>query len=52
MEVCVLCKENFDDEPPVQVREKGLRTLVRISEERELQELCRYFLFHDFDLKL
>ena len=40
MEICVLCKESFDDEPPAQVGENGLNTLVRISDEHEL---CRYY---------
>lgn len=43
MEVCVLCEEGFDDEPAVQVHEKGLKKLVQISNERQLHELCRYF---------
>lgn len=43
MEVCcALCKGGFDDEPAVQVQEKGLRTLVRISNDRGLHELYRY----------
>ena len=45
MEVCVLCEEGFDDDLPAQVREKGLKTLKQISNERELHELCRYVFF-------
>ena len=44
-EVCVLCEEGFDQESSVQVHKKGLNTLIRISEERELHDLCRYCLF-------
>ena len=43
MEVCVLCEGDFDNEPAVQVREKGLKTLIRISGERQLDELSRHF---------
>ena len=43
MEVCILCERDFDNEPAVQVREKGLKTLIRISAERQLHELSRYF---------
>ena len=41
-EVCVLCNEGFDAENPViNVREKGLKTLVRLCREKDLDELCR-----------
>ena len=41
-EVCALCKaEEFGNEQPVKVREKGLRSLVRVSAERELYNLHR-----------
>ena len=37
---CILCKEEFTQEnPPVKVHEKGLRTLVRISKERGFHDL-------------
>ena len=42
MGVRVLCQKGFDKEKDVQVHEKGLKTLIRISDERELQELSRY----------
>ena len=42
MDVCVLCKNGFDDEKEVKVHEKGLKTLIRISDERGLHELSRY----------
>ena len=40
-EVCALCKAEFGNEQPVKVREKGLRSLVRVSAERELYDLRR-----------
>ena len=41
MVVCVLC-QGFDEEQEVHVHGKWLKTLIRISEEREIQELSRY----------
>ena len=39
-----LCKESFSEEDPaVNVKRKGLTSLVRISSERGLDELHRYF---------
>ena len=41
MVVCVLC-QSFDEEQEVHVHGKWLKRLIRISEEREIQELSRY----------
>ena len=40
--VYVLYQKGFDEEKEVQVHEEGLKTLIRINDERELQELFRY----------
>ena len=45
MGVCVLSQKGFDKEKEVQVHEKGLKILIRISDERELQELSRYLKY-------
>ena len=42
MDDCVLFQKGFDEEKEVQVHEKGLKTLIKISNEREQQELSRY----------
>ena len=40
---CILCKEEFnEDDPAVSVKEKGLKTLIRLSKERDLEDLHRY----------
>ena len=44
--VCALCNEGFEDSDPVQVKEKGLKTLVRISSDRGLEDLCRYVIVY------
>ena len=52
---CVLCKHEFTESAPsVQVHHKGLNTLIRISAERELEDLHNYlketenvFVHHD-----
>ena len=43
-EVCALCKEGFEKESAVTVREKGVRTFSRVSEERDFLDLQRYVL--------
>ena len=45
MGVCVLCEKAFDEEKKIQVHEKGLKAMIRISDERELQELSRYLKY-------
>ena len=32
-QTCVLCDKGFGEEPPVNLKEKGLRTLVQVSRE-------------------
>ena len=52
---CVLCKGEFaESAPSIQVPNKGLNTLIRISAERKLEELHNYlqetehvFVHHD-----
>ena len=40
---CVLCKNDFtESDPSVQVRQKGLNTLIRISAERNMEALNIY----------
>lgn len=41
-EVCALCKKEFDEERPVKVKKKGLKTLIRVCTEKGLDDLCRY----------
>ena len=42
-EICALCNEGFSEESlPVSVKEKGLRTLIRVCNEKELDDLSRY----------
>ena len=43
--VCVLCQKGFHEEQEVQVHKEGLKTLLRISDERELKELSRYLKY-------
>ena len=45
MGVCVFCQKGFDEDQEVQVHEKVLKALIRISDERELQELSRYLKY-------
>ena len=45
MGVCVLCQKGFDEEKKIQVHEKVLKAMIRISDERELQELSRYLKY-------
>ena len=45
MGVCVFCQKGFDEEQEVRVHEKVLKALIRISDERELQELSRYLKY-------
>ena len=45
MGVCVFCQKGFDEEQEVQVHKKLLKALIRISDERELQELSRYLKY-------
>ena len=40
-EVRVICKEGFQKIPAVKVPEKGFKTLMRFSTERELHDLSR-----------
>ena len=40
-EVCVICKEGFQEIPAVKVHGKGLKTLIYFSTERELNDLSR-----------
>ena len=41
--ICALCNEGFSEEsPPVSVKEKGLRTIIRVCKERELDDLSRF----------
>ena len=39
-DVCVLCKKDFVEDDPVCVKEKGLKTLIRVSKEKD-HELYR-----------
>ena len=41
-DTCVLCKKGFVEENPVSVREKGLRTLARVSKEKDQEDLFQY----------
>ena len=44
--ICALCNEGFSEEsPPVSVKEKGLRTMIRVCKERELDDLSRFTYF-------
>ena len=45
MGVSVLCQKGFDEEKKIQVHEKVLKAMIRISDERELQELSRYLKY-------
>ena len=39
-DICVICKNGFDDDNPSNiVRQKGLETLIRVSEEKNETEL-------------
>ena len=40
-EVCLIRKEGFQEIPAVKVHEKGLKTLIRFSIERGLNDLSR-----------
>ena len=40
-EVCVICKEGFQEISAVKVHEKRLKTLIRFSTEREFNDLFR-----------
>ena len=40
--ICALCNEGFSEESAaVSVKEKGLRTMIRVCKERELDDLSR-----------
>ena len=40
VELCILCETGFSEEnPSVHVKEKGLKTLLRLSKERKLTDL-------------
>ena len=41
VEVCVICKEGFQEILAVKVHEKGLKTLIRFSTKRKLNDLSR-----------
>lgn len=42
-EACIFCKEGFDEERPlVKVKEKGMKTLVRLCRKRKLDDLLGY----------
>lgn len=41
MECCILCKTNFNDGVEVKVGEKGRKTLLRICNDRDLDDLYR-----------
>ena len=50
-ELCILCEEGFNHEKPaVNVKEKGLRTLVSFCKERQLDNLHRYKIACSFSL--
>lgn len=45
-ECCSICQEEFNEEnPSVTVKEKGLRTLVRVCKDKELDDLCRFQIY-------
>ena len=40
---CVICKEGFDgSHPSVSVHQKGMKTIIKTSKERDLLELSNY----------
>ena len=43
-EICALCEKEFDEEPPVKVKKKGLKTLIRVCTEKGLDDLGRYII--------
>ena len=50
-ELCILCEEGFNHENhAVNVKEKGMRTLVRLCKERLLDDLHRYKIVCSFSL--
>lgn len=45
MDVCVSCQKDFDEEKEVEAYGKELKTLIRLSNERELRKLPRYLKY-------
>ena len=44
-DTCVICKDGYGDNSPANiVYEKGLETLIRVSEEKDATELLRCLL--------